>query len=192
MKNPNPQGKGNLPVLSGLAAHSPRGIVAKAAPRFIADYCLSTLVLGARFNFKPVLGREYYLYLRAQRWELSLVSPAEWGQGADRVHVADCRLQVDMTWGFALAAQVQEQPEVMAALETHISHFFVAMGAAESVDQGLPFYVASLPYYQRLCATGLAASLRQSLGLLDESGRLAIEHMAKAGAVQVPALLGFR
>ena len=192
MKNPNPQGKGNLPVLSGLAAHSPRGIAAKAAPRFIADYCLSTLVLGARFGFKPVLGKDYYLYLRAGGWELSLVSPQEWGPGSDRRHVADCRLQADMTWAFELAASAQQDPAVIEALQEHVSHFFTAMAEAENVEQGLPYYVANLPYYQRLCATGLAASLRESMGLLDAPGRLAIESLAREGSGQMPALLGLR
>ena len=97
-KNPNPQGKGLVPVLRDWGATRPEGSTRKNAAEFLRDYCISSLVLAARFKFRPVIGRTYYLYAGDTEWTLSLIGPEEWHAAAPGRFLAPCRLRRDMTW----------------------------------------------------------------------------------------------
>ncbi len=69
-----------VPILRDWATVQPSTSVAKAPDIFLRDYCISSLVLAAKFRFKPVLGKSYFLYVRDNDWMMSLIAPHEWGQ----------------------------------------------------------------------------------------------------------------
>ena len=49
-KNPTPQGKGSLPTLHDLGHFTAAGVRRKEPVEFFRDYCVSSLVLAARFQ----------------------------------------------------------------------------------------------------------------------------------------------
>ena len=58
----NPQGKGLVPVLAALDALRPWQPGQKSGQMILRDFCLSALVLSARFDFRVVPNKTYYLY----------------------------------------------------------------------------------------------------------------------------------
>lgn len=174
MKRANPQGKGLVPALQ--AWHDTRPAMARARPvtSFLSDYCASSLVLAARFDFRPVPGNSYYLYQCDDGLRLSLIAPGEWGDRRPGVHVARCDLQQDMTWGLEAAHDLADNPRVVQMLERHVEAFIAALDTDVPLVDTLPFHVAELPFYPRLFASALARSLRNTLhcgGLEEASGR---------------------
>ena len=175
MKVSNPQGKASLPLLAAVQSARPQQISEKPPLSILEDFCLSALVLGARFRFKPVAGKAYYLYLHEGRWNLSMVAPEEWSRDPSRHFVASCRLHPDMTWKLETATEAMKEPEVQTALLTHLTAFEESISGAGSVEAALPFYLESLPYYQRVLASGLAVSLSRSIGHLDAGEKMRLE-----------------
>ncbi|MFT5709676.1 MAG: hypothetical protein ACI8QT_000363 [Halioglobus sp.] len=169
-KNSNPQGKGCVPVLQDWAALRPQLAQKKSGEKILTDYCLSALVLGAKFRFRPVPGQRYYLYGNAQEWSLSLIAPQEWGEAMPGEFVADCQLQYDMTWKLRFCRFAVDSA-VLRRLEVFVENFAQTLAAQKSVIDELPFYVSSLPYYQRMLATGLSASLHHSI---KQTGQIAL------------------
>ena len=169
-KNPNPQGKGCVPVLQDWHALSRSSPVSKSAYDILTDYCFSALVLAAKFRFRPVPGKTYYLYSEEQAWSLSLIGPQEWGDSQPGEFVANCCLQTDMTWQLEFDQPRTDSP-VSDRLKGFVEGFTSTLARQESVVDELPFYVRELPYYQRMLATGLAASLQHSI---KETGTLAL------------------
>ena len=160
--NPNPQGKGLVPVLQDLESLQSVVVVRKSAADFLRDYCVSSMILGATFRFKPVVGNNYYLYVTDQDFALSLIAPHEWGQHHPREFVARCVLRPDMTWEMDIAELAESSPALATARE-FIEQFVGSIAQQDSIRQNLPFYVSELPYYQRMLTTALASSLRQSM-----------------------------
>jgi len=161
-KNPNPQGKGLVPILRDWGTMQPTVSGTKSSADFLRDYCLSSLVLSAHFRFKPVVGKTYFLYASEQGWSLSLIAPQEWRQRKDDDFVAACRLRPDMTWDTD-TSQVDERSPALARAQTFICGFVDAFARQASISAHLPFYCAALPYYQRMLGTALASSLQRSL-----------------------------
>lgn len=162
-KNPNPQGKGVVAVLRDWATMQPCASSVKAPSVFLRDYCISSLVLAARFRFKPVPGKAYFLYVRDNDWTLSLIAPHEWGQRNPGAFLGECRLCPDMTWDIVIREPGEAEPAALVKAQNFIEGFVETLSAQEALVEHLPFYVAGLPYYQRLLATALAASLQRSL-----------------------------
>jgi hypothetical protein len=191
-KNPNPQGKGMVPVLRDWATLQPTVSGPKSPPDFLRDYCISSLVLAAHFRFKPVVGRDYFLYGSEQGWSLSLIAPQEWGQRKAGQFVACCRLRPDMTWQMDTSRLEEHSPAVVMA-STFIRAFVDTLAGQASITEHLPFYVAALPYYQRLLATALASSLQRTLpSNSDDMYALLRSHLVPpllASAARGPALL---
>ena len=162
-KNPNPQGKGLVPVLDDLNALvvSPAG--AKAPADVLRDYFVSSLILSARFRFRPVVGRSYFLYSGHPQWLLSLIAPAQWRGSAPGEFIGRCTLREDMTWELQ-TRDLSDVEDVSRDVLAFIDAFVQGITAQGSVTASLPFYLATLPYHQRTLATALAASLQQSLG----------------------------
>jgi len=71
---PNPQGMGCVPILQDWAVLCPQLPELKSAGDVVRDYCLSALVLTAKFRFRPVPGKRYYLYSVEQEWNLTFLS----------------------------------------------------------------------------------------------------------------------
>jgi hypothetical protein len=170
-KSPNPQGKGNVTVLQDWGALRPRFAEQKSAHSILTDYCLSALVLAAKFRFRPVPGKLYYLYNDEQQWSLSLIGPHEWGDTILGEFVASCRLETDMTWQLEFC-QLRADSPALGRLEGFVEDFTSTLASQTSVIEELPFYVSNLPYYQRMLATGLAVSLQHSI---NETGIIALE-----------------
>jgi Protein of unknown function (DUF2452) len=139
-------------------------------------------VLHARFAFKPVVGKTYFLYASEEGWSLSLIAPQEWGQRKVGHFVARCRLRPDMTWEMD-ASQLEDYSPALTRVRTFIRGFFATFAKQDSVSMHLPFYCASLPYYQRLLATALASSLQHSLPTTGDDAQ------ALLAALPAPALL---
>lgn len=183
-KNPNPQGKGLVPTLRDLALFNPDSVRRKSPLEFFRDYCVSSLVLAARFQFRPVVGRTYFLYSREDSWLLSLISPEEWGAKIPGAFVAACTLRDDMTWQVAFT-DIAGDPVLGAKLQRFVDGFTEALDSQEDILEALPFFVAHLPYYQRVLATGLAASLRLSSPPAPALAA-ALEHRLLAGQLNSP------
>jgi ubiquinone/menaquinone biosynthesis C-methylase UbiE len=75
-KNPNPQGKGNVTVLQDWDALRPRSLERKSANNILTDYCLSALVLAAKFQFRPVQGAINDINVPAESVDLILLVDA--------------------------------------------------------------------------------------------------------------------
>jgi len=190
-KNPNPQGKGMVPVLRDWATMQPTLAGPKCPAAFLRDYCLSSLVLHASFAFKPVIGKTYFLYASGEGWSLSLIAPQEWGQRKVGQFVARCRLRPDMTWDMD-ASQLEAHSPALARAQAFIRGFVDTFAKHHSVSTHLPFYRASLPYYQRLLATALASSLHRSLPHTGDDVQAllgALPEALLAGPARTPALL---
>ena len=164
--NPNPQGKASLPLLSNLQAWRNAVVPHRSVRDLMVDYLTGLLVLSSEFSFKPVPQRSYYLYYRQGRWQLSLIGPGEWRPSRHRCFVARCRLQYDATWAIEPAADIDQRPDMVAALRAYRHGFEQRVRASQTIQSDLPHYDRTLPYYRRVLASGLASSLQASLETL--------------------------
>lgn len=191
-KNPNPQGKGMVPVLRDWAAMRPTVSGPKSPADFLRDYCVSSLILAAQFRFKPVVGKAYFLYANEQGWSLSLITPQEWGQRKVGEFVASCHLRPDMTWEMDTSGLDEHSP-ALARAQSFICGFVDALAEQDSISTHLPFYNASLPYYQRLFATALSSSLQRSLPHTGDDAQALLSALPVtpllAAPAPIPALL---
>lgn len=164
IKHPNPQGKGLVPVLADLAAS--RSIISPP-PKFMEqisnELFTSLFVLHSRFHFKPVVNKPYWLYRRGNLFQLSMISPREWGGACFGQYVGECVLQADVTWSLALDAVAARDQELMAMIEARRREFEQVLDDVDEVGQALPFYLEGLPFYQRVFASALANSLGISM-----------------------------
>jgi len=161
----NPQGKGVVSVVSDLQAYAPISVQAKNSHQWLADYFTSTLVLGAKYGFKPVVGRDYYLYFKDQEWRLSLIEPQAWNSQDAGIFFAECELNKDMSWSLVLAPGWQEHSSITKIINELEQKFFQSLNDETPIVEKLPFFMQELSYYQRLGANALARSLKQSLKL---------------------------
>ena len=169
----NPQGKGLTPVLQDWRSFRPRKVERKQPRRLFADYFTSLLVLSAEFRFKPVVGQRYHLYLKQGSWRLSLIEPQRWGEVAGD-YLGHCELHGDMTWSLQPVAGLGDNDALCNALQQFREQVMDQLDSDTPLGQQLPDYVADLPFYRRLAASGLAASVRlatSGTNLLAQSGR---------------------
>ena len=164
----NPQGKGLVMVLQQIAATAPSEIRPKRAEEALLDYWCSSLVLSAAFKFRVSPDQTYYLYHVDQAWQLSLISPAEWGRLQPGAFVATCMLQRDITWKLEFASDLSDT--VRSALVAFLDAFQAKASESGSFDELLPDYIAELPYQQRVLASALKKSLKNSLQLAGDNG----------------------
>ena len=167
-KNPNPQGKGVVPLLAAWEENAPATIAAKSPQRIVVDYFTSLLVLSAEFHFKPVVGNIYYLYWRKRDNDqtsliLSLIEPERASSCQFGHYVGSSQLQNDMTWSIALSPALAETPEVLAELQQFHHRFINNHNNDKSLEENLPVFVESLPFYRRLAATAMSSSLMRSI-----------------------------
>jgi hypothetical protein len=60
---------------------------------------ISEKIYQAEVGFKPVMGNDYFLYLKKNnKYLISMVAPEEWGSNPPYEYVANCRLLADHTW----------------------------------------------------------------------------------------------
>jgi len=161
-KNPNPQGKGLVSVLADWQQTRPRELREKTPAVLLRDWFTSALVLSASFRFRPAVGQAYYLYSRNGDWRLSLVAPGEWGERKAGACLGRCELRPDMTWALEPSDDIDRQPDLVAELTQLIESFTQQLGDEGTLAEQLPGYRRDLPYHQRMLATALGASLRDS------------------------------
>ena len=164
------QDKGLVLVLQDLQAASPAQLRSKSSDEAAQDYCWSALVLSAAFGFRVALGHTYYLYLSERRWQLSLISPQEWGHRLRGAFVAHCQLRHDMTWSLTFDPSVAEGSVVHDALLQYLAGIRSQLEESGSWEALLRQGERHLPYQQRVLTTALSSSLRQSLALSGQSG----------------------
>lgn len=159
------QDKGLVLVLQDLHARAPGHLRSKSSTEAVQDYCWSALVLSAAFGFKVVPTQIYHLYLVGGRWSLSLITPQEWGNRVPGPYVGRCVLRHDMTWALSFDESVEEGSEVHGALLQYLEGIRAQLHKAGSWEALLRKGEKHLPYQQRVLATALASSMRQSLAL---------------------------
>ena len=157
-------------VLQDLQAASPAQLRSKSSEEAAQDYCWSALVLSAAFGFRVAPGHTYYLYLSERRWQLSLISPQEWGHRLPGAFVAHCQLRHDMTWSLTFDSSVAEGSAVHDALLQYLAGIRSQLDESGSWEKLLRQGERHLPYQQRVLTTALSSSLRQSLTLSGQSG----------------------
>lgn len=60
---------------------------------------VSEKIYEAECNFKPLIGRTYYLYQnKNNKWILSMISPDEWGKKLPYEYLETVKLMSDHTW----------------------------------------------------------------------------------------------
>lgn len=160
----NPQGKGLVPLLESFAnIRSLMSAAPKNIPQISSELFTSLFVLHSQFSFKPVIGKEYWLYENNRSFKLSLISPAEWGNSGFGKCVGKCTLQMDATWSLELDSRAMDDAALMSYIKSRRDEFEKAISESESLADALPVYIKELPYYQRVYASVLANSLKQSM-----------------------------
>ncbi|MCH8474560.1 MAG: hypothetical protein LAT55_04960 [Opitutales bacterium] len=170
-KNPNPQGKGNLPVLRELSKSS--AVLSRVLPKkweqVSRELFTSLFVLESNFRFQPVSEQEYWLYYQDEDFCLSLLSPAEKLKKA--LPVGKCYLQSDLTWSLELTDEAIADRNLQSLLEERQERFAEKLAAKGGLDELLPHYQESIPFTQRVMLFALGHSLRASLERSGEKER---------------------
>jgi hypothetical protein len=162
-KTPNPQGKGLVPVLDSLAASRPTAAVPpKHIEQISSELFTSLFVLHSQFQFKPVIGKPYWLYRKDRAFKLSLISPEEWRGGFGQ-YIGECQLQSDITWTLKLDEQAARDARLMQLIAARRAEFEANLQAADNLEHILPVFDTTLPFYQRVFASALAHSLGMSM-----------------------------
>lgn len=170
-KNPNPQGKGLVPVLAALAnASAGIRVLPKHVEQVSTELFTALFILGSQFSFKPVRGREYWLYRYGERFKLSLVAPEQWSVGTFDQVIGCCELHDDLTWTLTLSDDAAQDTAFMAFIAARRERFQQMLQESESLETALPVYQHDLPFYQRVFASALASSLGQSMQLTGIAG----------------------
>ena len=119
--NPNPQGKGLVPVLRDWATMQSGALSTKTPFGFLRDYCISSMVLSATFHFKPVVNKTYFLYATEEGLTLSMIAPHEWQQYDPEQFLANCRLREDMTWSIDIPRPIERSYALVKARYLYVS-----------------------------------------------------------------------
>jgi len=171
IKTPNPQGKGLVPVLAALSAATYQSVaLPKQIEQIASELFTSMFVLESSFGFKPVPGRSYWLYRQSDRYKLSLLSPQQWSAAVFGEVIGSCVLHGDLTWTLELSEEASNDAEFMAYIAERRRLFGEDLQAAETVDDLLPVFQESLPFYSRVFASAMAGSLGRSMQLSGIKG----------------------
>jgi hypothetical protein len=187
MRSPNPQGKGLVPLLDAWQRAQPTELRRSTPRQVLSSYITGLLVLSAKFHFLPVPGSPYHLYWRENEWQLSMISPAEWGGRLSMEHLGHCTLNADRTWTLLPDPGATFSPALVAALELFQQSFIDMLDTDQPLTEKLPYYVRTLPYYPRLLASALAKSLEYSIAQLDARDQSGSNWL---GTTQLPILAG--
>ncbi len=164
--NPNPQGKGLVPILQGLDRHRlDRLLPPKKIDQVQMELFTSMFVLKSDIRFNPLPGRLYYLYQTDGRYKLLMVSPEEWHTPYRGRYIGECVLHEDRTWSMSLAPAMANDEVFMQHIEQEQGKLQLALENAESVADVLPVFEAALGYNSRILAYILGKSLGLSMEL---------------------------
>lgn len=178
-RNPNPQGKGLVPVLQGLQQHWLQQILRpKQIDQIEMELFTSLFVLQSEFKFNPVPGKSYWMYEAEQGYRLLLVAPHEWHKPYPHRCIGECTLQKDRTWTLVMTPEVAEDPVFLQRVDAQRARLLRSLEAAEKVEDILPSFEDSLGYYGRIMAFILGKSLLTSMQL---SGIHSLDYKAAKG-----------
>jgi hypothetical protein len=163
----NPDGKGANGFMLDWYQTEPRGVVAKPQHQVLAEFFTSMLVLSAKFKYKPAIGVANFLYRVNDEWSLSLIAPDEWSDERRAGFAGRCVLQRDMTWTITPSELLSEDNAVSDAVGRFYDAFAETLDTDRTLEEILPFYVGTMPYYQRLHASALSRSIRGAVILGD-------------------------
>ena len=170
-RNPNPQGKGMVPVLQGLQQHWRTPLVLpKQIDQIEMELFTSLFVLQSELKFNPVPDKSYWMYETDTGYRLLLVGPHEWHTPYPGRFIGECILQQDRTWTLMLGAELTEDKAFMALIEEQRVKLHSALERAEKIDDLLPVFENSLGYYGRVMAFILGRSLLTSMQLSGIKG----------------------
>ncbi len=161
----NPEGKGLSGFLLDWYRTEPRGVVVKSQRQVLAEFFTSLLVLSAKFKYRPAVNVPNYLYWVDDEWSLSLISPEEWSEERRAGFACKCLLQPDMTWTIEPSAQLSQKSKISTAVGRFYDAFVDTLNSEVTLEEILPFYVESMPYYQRLHANALSRSIRGAMAI---------------------------
>mgnify|MGYP001823130110 FL=1 len=164
----NPEGKGLNGFLLDWYKSEPRGVVAKPQRQVLAEFFTSMLVLSAQFKYEPAVGVANYLYCMDSEWSLSLIAPHEWTDERRAGFVGTCVLHDDMTWTIEPSELLAEDNAVSDAVGRFYDAFAESLDTDMTIEEILPFYTGSMPYYQRLYASALSRSIRAAVTIGDQ------------------------
>jgi hypothetical protein len=184
----NPEGKGAHGFLTDWSATEPRGVIAKPRRRVLAELFTSMLVLSASFRYRPVPGAANYLYWIDGHWSLSLIAPSEWSERRRAGFAGTCVLQHDMTWTITPSGRLTGKPGVVAAIRRFYDGFAGMLDTDLTLEEILPFHVASLPYYQRLYASALSRSVSVAVAHGDQVSNSCRRWQRELSSLQHPLL----
>ena len=165
-KNPNPQGKGLVPVLQGLQQHWERiHVPPKQIDQVSLELFTSMFVLQSDFRFNPVAGQDYWMYEGKTGYRLLMVGPHEWTGSPPGRYIGKCTLQHDRTWTLELDPDVVADTAFMQEIEGRRERLQEELEKAETVEDIMPTFEASFGFYGRALAFILGKSLRASMEL---------------------------
>lgn len=165
----NPEGKGLNGFLLDWYQTAPRRAVAKPGRQILAELFTSMLVLSAQFKYRPAVRAANYLYWINGAWSISLISPEEWSDERRAGFAGTCVLQDDMTWTISPSDLLAGDNAVSDAMGRFYEAFAETLDTDLSLEEILPYYVARLPYYQRLHASALSRSLHTTVALGEQT-----------------------
>ena len=166
IKRPNPQGKGLVNVLQEIDSRQllARADHKKCVSETLRDYAISRLILCAKFNFKPVVSKQYYLYIKGGALKLSLISPSEWRNNKFGLYVCQCLLGESMLWSIS---KKTDQLDAIDAISLAFSRLRSSLLSDLFLDQPLvstlPFHDERLPFHQRVLANALASQVTRQI-----------------------------
>jgi len=123
----------------------------------------SLFVLSARFDFRPVRGKSYWLYEKESKFRLFTIAPTHWSGKAPGRYIGECILQDDMTWTIDLDESLSEASWFNELLEQERQKVNISLQQSSTLEDAMPVYLDKLPYYRRLLAYGLGLSLKTSM-----------------------------
>lgn len=169
--NPNPQGKGLVPVLQTLEQHRIMGLVPpKQIDQVEMELFTSLFVLQSDIRFNPVVGKTYWMYQTEGQYRMLMIAPLEWHRPYRGRYIGECVLQQDRTWTLGLSPAVTGDEEFMGLIEGIRRDFVQALEEADSVEAMLPRYDPTFSFYARVMAYTLGRSLDASMQLSGIKG----------------------
>jgi hypothetical protein len=164
--NPNPQGKGLVPVLQEIDSREVaiEKVESTSIIKTLQDYAISRVVLCAEFNFKPAFNKPYFLYVKDKGLKLSLIAPEEWGKFNFGTYICQCSLELPLYWRITHQNTSKRATKELALAfsllkESLLSDFFTD----QPLESTLPFCDNRLPFHRRVLANALASQVKYHL-----------------------------
>lgn len=160
----NPQGKGFVALLDSLQqAKKHLQVAAKNIHQINSDLFTSLFILNSQIRFKPTARQTYWLYHKDNQYRLSLIAPDQWLPAQYGRFIGACEMQIDLTWTLELSDDCANDPAFIQEIAHQRLQLEQKWQQAEKIDDILPVYLETLPFYSRVLAAALAYSLKQSM-----------------------------